>query len=165
MESKTHLDNPCKRGFPNFGHTPRTRPGPSPHTRPKQLLRAFYELRARMENGLDREVCLTGIGAFTKSGEPGIGISQIGARVNEMCKPELGCKIESILLPGHHFHAYFLRSYPPDIIDRIEKYRAKRKPSPGQKCFTDSPDWFEKRTGECRPSSTTTTEPEFELTP
>jgi hypothetical protein len=79
-----------------------------------------------MERGLDREVCLTGIGAFTKSGEPGIGISQIGARVWELSSSELGCKIESRLLPGHHMHTYFLRSYPLDIIQRIENYRAKR---------------------------------------
>jgi hypothetical protein len=129
----------------------RTRPGPPPHTRPKQLLRAFDELKTRMHLGLDREVCLTSIGAFTKAGEAGIGISQIGARVNELCKPELGCKIESILLPGHQFHTYFLHFYPQDIIERIEKYRAKRKPSPKQMCFAKSPAWYTSESGCERP--------------
>jgi hypothetical protein len=113
-----------------------------------------------MQEGLDHQVCLTQIGAFTRSSEPGIGISQIGARVHELSSGELGCRIESRLLPGHHMHTYFLISYPADIVERIEKYRSKRKPSPKQLPLPASTpsretDWYEGQTGKPRPPVST----------
>jgi hypothetical protein len=100
------------------------RTGLPAHVKPNQRVRAFHELHARRECGLDREVCFAEIGAYTKSGKPGIGLTQIGAWVHEL--EELGCTIEKILLPGHEFKSYFLRSWPEDILDRIHHYRTKR---------------------------------------
>lgn len=84
-------------------------------------------------------------------------ITQVGARIYEL--EHIGYKILHKLEPGARFVTYFLVSEPTQEKP-LPTYQPKG-PDKRQGAFSNSPDWFEKQSGERRLGPT----PEFELTP
>jgi hypothetical protein len=83
--------------------------------------------------------------------------SQTAARIFEL--EQQGYRIKHVQREGERYVRYVLEA-EPERPKPLPTYQPK-VPDPRQGSLSNSPDWFEKQTGERRPVST----PEFEQTP
>jgi hypothetical protein len=101
------------------------------------VLRLLREAKARGQ-GLRREDAI-----FTYR------ITQVGSRIFEL--ERMGYSIRHDLEPGARFVTYFLVS-EPEREKPLPTY-LPRGADPNQRTFANSPDWYERQTGQERPSS------------
>lgn len=100
-------------------------------------------LRAAGPQGVSKEILL-----FEKH------FSQAAARVFELERQ--GFEITHVQVEGEQYVRYVLEA-EPEHPKPLPVYQAK-KPDMRQGAFSNSPDWFERQTGQPRPSSSPNTE-------